>query len=211
MLANGMITAAQRTLAANEPIDAAWHPLPQNPPSPTACPGLLPMLADLAAASPDQTIATAIDASTQKTAEDLTAKTLAGLASSHIDSVAVVVLDTATGNCLADVSLTAAPPFSHPVSHLRTFPLSHLLDLTSRPRSTGSTLKPFIYAAAFDAGICTPSTVLNDSPTSWSGYAPADYDHNFAGPSPPPMHSPKAETSLPCCCSAKSPSPELSS
>jgi penicillin-binding protein 1C len=183
MLACGMITPAERTLAANEPIDATWRPLPQF--APDASPGLLPMLADLANRNPGQTIATAIDSNTQKVAENLAEKTLEALAPSHIDSAAVVVLDTAIGNCRADVSLTAygprSPPLSHS-SHLRTFLLSHLLDLTARPRSTGSTLKPFIYAAAFDAGICTPGTSLDDSPTAWSGYQPADYDHNFAGP-----------------------------
>jgi penicillin-binding protein 1C len=170
MLASGMITPAERTLAGNEPIDATWHPLPQF--SPAASPGLLPMLTDLAARNPGEQIATAIDSPSQKTAQILAAKTLAELAPSHINAAAVIVLDTTTGQCLADVSL----------SPLRGSGLA--LDLATRPRSTGSTLKPFIYAAAFDAGICTPSTLLDDSPASWSGYQPADYDHDFAGPIP---------------------------
>jgi penicillin-binding protein 1C len=55
------------------------------------------------------------------------------------------------------------------------------LDLTQRPRSTGSVIKPLIYAAAFDAGISSPEALLDDSPAAWLGYAPANYDLEFRG------------------------------
>ncbi len=42
-------------------------------------------------------------------------------------------------------------------------------------------LKPLIYAGAFAAGVCAPDTVLEDSPTAWTGYAPSDYDRQFRG------------------------------
>ncbi len=42
-------------------------------------------------------------------------------------------------------------------------------------------LKPFIYAAAFDAGVATPKTILNDSLTAWPGYAPGNFDRAFRG------------------------------
>jgi penicillin-binding protein 1C len=49
-------------------------------------------------------------------------------------------------------------------------------------RSPGSTLKPLLYAVAFDKGLMTPKTVLNDVPTSFSGYEPENYDRQFYGP-----------------------------
>lgn len=49
-------------------------------------------------------------------------------------------------------------------------------------RSPGSTLKPLLYALAFDKGLMTPKTVLNDVPTSFSGYEPENYDRQFYGP-----------------------------
>jgi hypothetical protein len=58
------------------------------------------------------------------------------------------------------------------------------VNLTRSPRSTGSVLKPFIYAAAFDAGICSPKTMLLDSPAAWPGYQPSNYDRAFRGPMP---------------------------
>jgi len=48
-------------------------------------------------------------------------------------------------------------------------------------RSPGSTLKPILYATAFDKGFITPKTVLNDVPTNFSGYEPENFDQNFNG------------------------------
>jgi penicillin-binding protein 1C len=49
-------------------------------------------------------------------------------------------------------------------------------------RSPGSTLKPALYAYAFDLGILTPKMKLNDIPTDFSGYEPENYDLKFNGP-----------------------------
>ncbi|MHA4737198.1 penicillin-binding protein 1C [Dyadobacter sp. MSC1_007] len=48
-------------------------------------------------------------------------------------------------------------------------------------RSPGSTLKPLLYATAFDAGIITPKTILNDVPGNFSGYEPENFDRHFNG------------------------------
>ncbi|TLV00043.1 penicillin-binding protein 1C [Dyadobacter luticola] len=48
-------------------------------------------------------------------------------------------------------------------------------------RSPGSTLKPILYAAAFDKGIITPKKVLNDVPSNFSGYEPENFDKHFNG------------------------------
>jgi len=52
----------------------------------------------------------------------------------------------------------------------------------SAKRSPGSTLKPFIYALALDQGLIHPLTVLKDSPQSFGGYTPENFDGRFAGP-----------------------------
>ncbi|GAA4442854.1 penicillin-binding protein 1C [Ravibacter arvi] len=49
-------------------------------------------------------------------------------------------------------------------------------------RSPGSTLKPFVYAVAFDKGICIPKTVVNDVPSNFAGYQPENFDQKFKGP-----------------------------
>ncbi|PID78143.1 MAG: penicillin-binding protein 1C [Deltaproteobacteria bacterium] len=49
-------------------------------------------------------------------------------------------------------------------------------------RSPGSTLKPFVYALAIDQGIIHSHTLLKDSPASFSGFTPENYDKKFEGP-----------------------------
>ncbi|MGK0267091.1 MAG: penicillin-binding protein 1C [Maricaulis sp.] len=55
------------------------------------------------------------------------------------------------------------------------------IDLTTRPRSPGSTLKPFIYAMAFDDGLAAPDTRIADLPRRFAGYQPDNFDRRFRG------------------------------
>jgi penicillin-binding protein 1C len=55
------------------------------------------------------------------------------------------------------------------------------MDLTTRPRSPGSTLKPFIYGLAFDDGAATSATRISDRPKSFSTYRPSNFDRTFRG------------------------------
>lgn len=55
------------------------------------------------------------------------------------------------------------------------------IDLTNRPRSPGSTLKPFIYGMAFDDGLATPHTRLTDAPRRFDSYMPENFDRMFRG------------------------------
>jgi penicillin-binding protein 1C len=48
-------------------------------------------------------------------------------------------------------------------------------------RSPGSTLKPALYAYAFDNGTLTPQMKLADIPIDFSGYRPENYDLKFYG------------------------------
>jgi penicillin-binding protein 1C len=170
MLACGMITEKQRKEASAEPIDAGWKNLPQDTPEEI---GLLPTLARLAHESPGEMIHTTIDIDLQRRATAAVEDQLKALSASHVSAAAVVVLDTSSAQCLTAISRAIDRP-NDAVD----------LDLTIRPRSSGSTLKPFIYAAAFDAGICTPQTILDDSPVAWAGYEPGNYDRQFNGPMP---------------------------
>lgn len=46
-------------------------------------------------------------------------------------------------------------------------------------RSPGSTLKPFIYALAFDQGVLHPMTVLKDAPTAFGPVQPGEFRWSF--------------------------------
>jgi len=53
-------------------------------------------------------------------------------------------------------------------------------------RQPGSALKPFIYATAFDAGLISPATLLNDGAADYraarGSFSPANYSGTFHGP-----------------------------
>lgn len=55
------------------------------------------------------------------------------------------------------------------------------IDMTTASRSPGSTLKPFIYALAFEEGLAGPSTVIDDMPRSFGDYSPENFDRVFRG------------------------------
>ncbi|KCZ90664.1 penicillin-binding protein 1C [Hyphomonas johnsonii] len=55
------------------------------------------------------------------------------------------------------------------------------LDLTAQARSPGSTLKPFIYAMAFDDGSAAPDTLISDLPRRFAAYQPENFDRMFRG------------------------------
>lgn len=56
------------------------------------------------------------------------------------------------------------------------------VDGTRARRSPGSALKPFVYALAIDQGLIHPRSLLKDSPTSFGGYDPENFDHQCVGP-----------------------------
>ncbi|WP_227006450.1 penicillin-binding protein 1C [Rufibacter latericius] len=48
-------------------------------------------------------------------------------------------------------------------------------------RSPGSTLKPFLYATAFERGLITPKTIVSDVPIDYAGYRPENYFGTYSG------------------------------
>lgn len=166
MLAASMITQKEREDADAEAIAATWLPLPQKTtPAPDAN-GLAPTLLHLAYQPPAWRTRLTIDTAMQQFAARLAGEHLARLSHSGAQAIAVVVLDTSSAQCLANVSV--ARPGNN-------------VELTRCPRSTGSVLKPFIFAAAFANGIVTPTSWVFDTPRAWPGYVPGNYDGLFAG------------------------------
>jgi len=86
-------------------------------------------------------------------------------------SGAAVVVDTASGEILARVGSAGL------LDEAR----EGFVDMTTAIRSPGSTLKPFVYGLAFEAGIAHPETLVEDRPTSFGGYAPKNFDDGYKG------------------------------
>jgi len=58
------------------------------------------------------------------------------------------------------------------------------VDVIKAPRSTGSILKPFLYAGLINEGAITPKMLIEDVPIVLSGYAPKNYNEKFDGAVP---------------------------
>lgn len=56
------------------------------------------------------------------------------------------------------------------------------VDCGDSPRSPGSALKPFVYAMAFEDGTLTPASLIADTPLTFSGRAPRNFDRIYRGP-----------------------------
>ncbi|MER8484824.1 penicillin-binding protein 1C [Mesorhizobium sp. M1322] len=86
-------------------------------------------------------------------------------------SVAMVLADARTGDILGEVGSADYFDASR----------SGWIDMTRIVRSPGSTLKPFIYGLAFEQGLVAQETLIDDSPTDFSGYRPKNFDMGYQG------------------------------
>jgi penicillin-binding protein 1A len=80
---------------------------------------------------------------------------------------ALLAIDNASGDVLAMVGG-------------RDFNLSQFNRATQAERQTGSSFKPYVYAAAVEEGAAPDDRIL-DAPVSFGGYAPHDYEGNYLG------------------------------
>ena len=115
-----------------------------------------------------------LDARLQKFAAEQLARQVDALADQNVRQGALLVLENKTGDVMAYVSYS-----NHPSA-------GTFVDGVQALRQTGSTLKPFLYAAALDRRILTAASLLDDSPLDVAIpggiYQPGNYDSIFHGP-----------------------------
>lgn len=58
------------------------------------------------------------------------------------------------------------------------------VDIARSPRSSGSILKPFLYAAMLDAGLLLPTALQADVKSQFGAYSPANFDLQYRGAVP---------------------------
>ena len=161
----GYLSTEAISAARSEPVPTVRHPFP----------ALAPHLTDRAVAA--DPLATrhhlTLDKRLQQSLEKLAKTSLRGLPESV--SVAIVIADHRTGEILASVGSA-----SYGDSDAR----QGYVDMAHAVRSPGSTLKPLIYAMAFDRGLAHPQTLIDDRPVSFGTYAPQNFDGVFRGELP---------------------------
>ena len=121
---------------------------------------------------PDQPIInTTVKIQAQKQIEEQIKNYVNRLQRMNIHNAAVLVINNET---MAVEAYVGSADFNNPYD-------GGQVDGIRAIRSPGSTLKPILYATAFDKGFITPKTVLNDVPTNFSGYEPENFDQHFNG------------------------------
>ncbi len=97
------------------------------------------------------------------------------LVGNRIFNGAVLVAEVKTGNVLVYVGNTDVEEAGD---------FGEAVDVIMAPRSTGSILKPFLYAAMLDEGRILPRTLLVDVPLVINGFSPKNFTHEYDGAVP---------------------------
>ncbi|MBV9104598.1 MAG: transglycosylase domain-containing protein [Verrucomicrobia bacterium] len=117
-------------------------------------------------------VRTTLDLDFQQMAELKMRAQLASLNRYDIADAAVVILDNASGAVRAMVGSSNY--------------LNNQVNGATRPRSCGSTLKPFVYLVAIDRRLLTAATLLPDTADAirdrYSDYDPQNFSHRYLGP-----------------------------
>jgi penicillin-binding protein 1C len=121
---------------------------------------------------PNQSIIkTNLNASVQATSEKIVRNASARLKMMNINNAAVLIIDNSNRTVVAYVG---SADFNDATN-------GGQVDGVNAIRSPGSTLKPLLYATAFDKGLLTPKTKVNDVPVNVAGYFPVNYNKEFNG------------------------------
>jgi penicillin-binding protein 1C len=113
----------------------------------------------------------ALEAGIQERARLIMERGAGRFAGNGIMNGACLIIRTATGECAAYVGNVASPSAGE-------------VDLVRAFRSSGSLLKPFLYAGMLDSGDLLPQSLLSDIPTRVGSYSPENISRDYLGAVP---------------------------
>lgn len=146
--------------------------LPEKPlPLPDEAPHLLERLATR---QREKRIHTTIQPFLQRQVQSLINRYATDYRSNYINNAAALVADIETGEIQAYAGNITDAPWVEGCQ----------VDLITSPRSTGSLLKPFLYAAMLNDGMILPSTLIADIPLNINGFTPQNFNRTFYGAVP---------------------------
>lgn len=153
---------------------ACMEALPEKPlPLPNEAPHLLERLA---IEKQENRIQTTVDPTLQQQVQRLVNRYVADYRSNHIYNAAALVADVESGKILAYVGNVTDQNMT--TGH------GYQVDVITSPRSTGSVLKPFLYAAMLNDGLILPGTLIADTPLNINGFTPQNFNKTFYGAVP---------------------------
>jgi len=144
------------------------------PGKPLPLPNVTPHLTEkIKREHPGERIQTTLDYRFQQQVNRLVKRHFNHLKQNQIHNISVLVMKPGSKKILAYVGNTQSG-----AQHAES------VDIIQRPRSTGSILKPFLYASLFDDGRLLPGMLVADLPTNIDGYSPKNFDKKYKGAVP---------------------------
>jgi penicillin-binding protein 1C len=145
--------------------------LEEIPEKPFALPQMAPhLLQKIHVQKKGEFVQTTINTKLQQQTNDIVKQHYNQLSKNGIYNMAVLVLHVKTRKVLAYVG--NAPTSKENQKDV---------DIIDKPRSTGSILKPFLYAAMLDNGELLPNTLVADVPTNFGSFHPENFDKKYVG------------------------------
>ncbi|WP_339917850.1 penicillin-binding protein 1C [Yeosuana marina] len=164
LLKNKVIDSLTYTLSIAESLPQKPYPLPQIAPH---------LLQKVSQSYNGKRIQTTIDMHLQKRVNQIVKTHYNQLSQNEIYNAGVLILDVKTRQVLAYVGNSPTDK-----THQKD------VDIIDKPRSTGSILKPILFAAMLDAGDLLPNTLVADVPTQFGSYNPENYNKTYDGAVP---------------------------
>ncbi|HYG20410.1 MAG TPA: penicillin-binding protein 1C [Ohtaekwangia sp.] len=158
----GVLDEVSCTLAKQEPIPEKPHALPQY--------ARHLISRGVADGFGQRRITSTLDIHLQQRIEQILSDHHQRLAANQVYNIATVVAKVETGEVVAYVGNVPAMGTQEGE-----------VDVVQAARSTGSILKPFLYAAMLDEGKILPRTLLPDVPTFINGFSPKNFSKQFDG------------------------------
>jgi penicillin-binding protein 1C len=161
---NGLIDSLTCSLAKDEPLPEEPLPLPRY--------ARLLLTRAQNEGYNQKKIRSTVQASLQIRLEQIVNDHHVRLKGNRIFNASALVADVRTGEVLSYVGNT---DWDNEGSH------SKDVDIITSPRSTGSILKPFLYAAMLDEGKILPATLVPDIPTIINDFSPKNFSRQYDG------------------------------
>jgi penicillin-binding protein 1C len=166
------LNSAEIVSRARDTFSPAYYVPPQAALAPHVALQLLESIRSQTGRDP-AVIPSTLDGPLQRFAAETLRHHLEAVRPHNVHDGAVLVVDNPTGEVLAYVGNDGDRASARHVDGVRA------------PRQAGSTLKPFVYAAAFERRLLTPASLIEDSPlevpAAGGVYRPQNYDRHFHG------------------------------
>ncbi len=166
MLKSKVISPLEYDLSIEEPIPDEPVPLPDD---------AFHLVSRLSSENNGKLMVSTIDPMLQRKVNEIANRHHRILQYNNIHNLALMVLKVKTGEVVAYIGNTGD---INETKH------GCQVDIITSPRSSGSLLKPLLYAAMLDDGELLPQTLVADIPTTINDFSPKNFDITYDGAVP---------------------------